>query len=151
VTDREIYEQVREPLMRFASSLVGPDGAHDLVAEAVTATLSSRSLSDLENPRAYLMQAVLNAARSRGRSRVREQRAMSRLSSQVSAPDAEMADPGVLDTVAGLPVRQRAAVFLVYWEDMKPTDAAEVMGVRPATLRRYLHLAREKLRRHLDD
>lgn len=151
MTDREIYEQVREPLMRFAASLVGRDAAHDLVADAVTSTIARRRLSDMENPQAYLMQAVLNRARSSGRSRAREQHALSKLNTQVSAPESEVADPRVVETVASLPVQQRAAVFLVYWEDMTPSEAAELMGVRPATLRRYLHLAREKLRRHLDE
>lgn len=151
MTDREIYEQVREPLMRFATSLVGRDAAHDLVADAVTSTIARRRLSDMENPQAYLMQAVLNRARSSGRSRAREKHALSKLNTQVSAPESEVADPRVVETVASLPVQQRAAVFLVYWEDMTPSEAAELMGVRPATLRRYLHLAREKLRRHLDE
>ena len=151
MTDREIYEQLREPLMRFAASLVGPDGAHDLVAEVLTATLAHRKLSDLERPKAYLMQAVINRARSAGRARVREKSALSRLNSEAGRSDPDLVDPGIVETVAALPVQQRAAIFLVYWEDMTPTDAAEAMGVRPATLRRYLHLAREKLRRYLDE
>ena len=137
--------------MRFAASLVGREAAHDLVADAVTATIARRRLSDLENPQAYLMQAVLNGARSRGRSEVRERRAFSSLDRNPSIPEPEMADPRIVATVASLPVQQRAAIFLVYWEDLSPSEAAELMGVRPATLRRYLHLAREKLRSHLDE
>lgn len=137
--------------MRFATSLGGRDGAHDLVSDAVTATIARRRLSELENPLAYLMQAVLNRARSTGRSRVRERRALSRLTIQVGSIESEVGDPAIFATVAELPVQQRAAVFLVYWEDMTPSAAAELMGVRPATLRRYLHLAREKLRRHINE
>lgn len=137
--------------MRFAASLVGRDAAHDLVADAVTATIARGRLSDLENPQAYLMQAVLNRARSRGRSRVRERRALSKMNTNVTLPESEVADPRIVETVASLPVQQRAAIYLVYWEDMSSSEAAELMGVRPATVRRYLHIAREKLRRHLDE
>lgn len=152
VTDRDIYEQLKSPLMRFAASLVGPDEASDLVSEVVLATMERRLLSSLENPGAYLMQAVLNRARSRARRLDRGVRAVARMgaSSPVVSP-LEGADPEVVRTVASLPIQQRAAVFLVYWEDLSPSEAADLMGVRPATLRRYLHQAREELRRHLDE
>ena len=138
--------------MRFAASLVGPDEAPDLVSEVVVATIQRRALTSLQDPKAYLMQAVLNRARSRGRQSARERQAVSRLSATASeAQGPSEADPEIVRLVADLPIRQRAAVFLVYWEDLSPTDAAELMGVRPGTLRRYLHLAREKLRSHLDE
>lgn len=50
-----------------------------------------------------------------------------------------------------LPERQRAAVFLAYYEQYTPTEIATLMGCRPATVRRYLHLARRKLREVLDE
>lgn len=147
-----MYEQVRGPLMRFAASLVGPDEASDLVSEVVVATMQRRALSSLDDPKAYLMQAVLNRARSRGRQLARERHAVSRLRAAGSGdqPSGE-SDLDLVRLVAGLPVRQRAAVFLVYWEDLASSEAAELMGVRPGTLRRYLYLAREKLRGHLDE
>lgn len=45
MTDREIYEELQGPLMRFAASLVGPQNAGDLVSEAVVATLGNRTLT----------------------------------------------------------------------------------------------------------
>lgn len=138
--------------MRFAASLVGPDMADDLVSEVFVATLRRRSLTSLDNPQAYLMRAVLNRARSHGRHVLMSRAKLALLPADrhVDAPSFEVRSD-VVDTVAALPPRQRAAIFLVYWEDLTPTEAANVMGVRPATLRRYLHLARSKLRRHLDD
>lgn len=150
VTDRDVYEEVRVPLMRFAASLVGSAAAADLVSEAVVATLERRSLTSLENPKAYLMQAVLNRAKSRGRQRSRERRATARLGAASEHVD-QVEDTWLVEVVSGLPAQQRAAVFLVYWEDLAPTKAAELLGVRPSTLRRYLYLAREKLRGRLDD
>lgn len=62
------------------------------------------------------------------------------------------AEPSDLtQAVLRLPTQQRAAVYLVYWEDLEPQQAARLLGVRPATLRRYLFLARQKLQRHIDD
>lgn len=140
--------------MRFATSLVGPDRAPDLVSEVMVATLQSRTLESLENPRAYLMQAVLNRARSSGRSLARERKALERIPSnriQGDEPADLVINADLAAAVAGLPVQQRAAIYLVYWEDLDPTQAARLMGIRPATLRRYLFLARSKLRTWIDE
>ena len=150
LTDREVYEQLRGPLMRFASSLVGPNEAADLVSEVVVATLRRRSLSSLENPGAYLMKAVLNRSRSRTRRIAKEQAVAAAQVIQEETASSDSSVPDVAATVAQLPVQQRAAIYLVYWEGLEPSEAAAVIGVQPATIRRYLHLARNQLRRHLD-
>ncbi len=132
--------------MRFASSLVGWQNAADLVSEVMVSTLQQRSLVSLDDPRAYLMRAVLNRARSAGRRLAREQRALTRLDPNPTA--VEPAVDSSIDLarmVRRLPVQQRAAVYLVYWEDLAPAEAARLIGVRPGTLRRYLHDARKKL------
>jgi RNA polymerase sigma-70 factor (ECF subfamily) len=46
---------------------------------------------------------------------------------------------------------QRSATYFVYWADMSVAEAAAVMGVRPGTVKRYLHLARAKLEGVLDE
>lgn len=140
--------------MRFAASLVGPDQADDLVSEAVVSTLQRRSLASLDNPQSYLMRAVLNRARSSYQRSGRERELLSRVAPADSTYESGyelVVGDDVLRTVAGLPMQQRAAIYLVYWEDLEPAEAAELIGVRPATLRRYLHLARKKLRRYLDE
>lgn len=140
--------------MRFAASLVGPDRASDLVSEVMVATLQQRSLTELENPKAYLMQAVLNRARSIGRTISRERRALSRLPVDGAAstePVDLLLNADIVEAVADLPVQQRAAIYLVYWADLDAPEAAELMGIRPATLRRYLFLARNKLRKWIDE
>lgn len=136
--------------MRFASSLVGWQNAADLVSEVMVSTLQRRTLSSLEDPKAYLMRSVINRARSRARRRGRETAALSWVAPNPSVEDT-YSSPDLLRLVAELPVQQRAAVYLVYWEDLAPVEAARVMGVRPGTLRRYLHDARHRLEGVLDD
>jgi len=65
----DAYRQHRIALIRFATVLVGPDDAHDVVSAAVVRVLGSAPTS-LSHPRAYLYQAVANQARNfkRGRS-----------------------------------------------------------------------------------
>jgi len=139
--------------MRFAASLVGPNRASDLVSEVMVATLQQRTLTELENPKAYLMQSVLNRARSMGRTLSRERQAISRLPAEADSiePVDLLLNADIVEAVAELPVQQRAAIYLVYWADMEASEAAELMGIRPATLRRYLFLARNKLRKWIDE
>lgn len=150
MTDREIYEKLREPLMRFASSLVGWQNAADLVSEVMVSTLQKRTLTSLGDPKAYLMRSVLNRARSQARRQGREAAALSRIDPNPSVVDT-YSSPDLVRAVATLPMQQRAAVYLVYWEDLAPSEAAKVMGVLPGTLRRYIHDARSRLEGVLDD
>jgi RNA polymerase sigma-70 factor (ECF subfamily) len=97
----------------------------------------------------YLFRAISNEASSVRRTRARRQ--VVRLNA-IDAPS-YMMDPvdEVLEIVWELPVRQRAATYLVYWLEFTPTEAAEAMGCRPGTVRRYLHLARTRLKEALDE
>ncbi|MEN8234251.1 MAG: sigma-70 family RNA polymerase sigma factor [Actinomycetota bacterium] len=151
-SDREIYVEHGDALMRFATVLVGPSDAADVVSTVITRTLSKQALADLRDPKAYLMQAVANEAKNIHRSRQRGAVATVRVGFPESVPGADEGRyPDVTQAVMDLPVQQRAAVFLVYWMGMTPTEAAEHLGARPATVRRYLSVARSKLRRFLDE
>lgn len=62
---------------------------------------------------------------------------------------AEGADPGmaeIIDVLLALPTRQRAAIYLHYWEGLSVAGIAEAMGVGEGTVKRYLHLGRRKLK-----
>lgn len=58
--------------------------------------------------------------------------------------------PEVLAAVLALPVRQKAATYLVYWEGLSVQETARLMGIRPGTVKRYLYLARRVLKGALD-
>jgi DNA-directed RNA polymerase specialized sigma24 family protein len=147
VSDEEIYAGLRDDLIRFARVLVGSTEAPDVVSTVVVRVLSRRHLSDLDDPKPYLYRAVVNEARSLHRKRGRLAHLVP---SVVPANPDPVVDSVVLEAVADLPPRQRAATYLVYWEGFTPKEAAQLMMVRPGTVRRYLHLAREHLRRVLD-
>ncbi|MFV2000986.1 MAG: RNA polymerase sigma factor [Acidimicrobiia bacterium] len=144
--DEMIYNTLGGELVRYASALVGPDDGPDLVSAVITRVLTKRNLSDLENPRLYLFKAVGNEARSHKRRYANRQVIKLNRPEPVETVDFDVA----LEAVMDLPVRQRSATYLVYWLDYTPSEAAGVMGCRPATVRRYLHLARGKLEGVLD-
>jgi RNA polymerase sigma factor (sigma-70 family) len=142
-SDAEVYLKYRDDLLRYATSLVGSDRAEDVVSTVVLRTMSRRSLADLERPHAYLMKGVLNESRSVWRRPSTEP--LSEMDSRHLSD--EVAE--TLDALWKLPVRQRAAAFLFYWEDRTVIEIAELMDVRPGTVKRYLHNARQKLARSL--
>ncbi len=141
-----IWRKHKDDLVRYATALVGPSDAEDVVSTVVTKSLRRGSLDRFDDARQYLFRAVLNESRNRLRWRRRRQPAYTLPVDPPREPR-----PEVLAAVTALPVRQRAATFLVYWQDLSIAEAAQVMGVRPGTVKRYLHLAREKLRGVLDD
>jgi RNA polymerase sigma factor (sigma-70 family) len=59
--------------------------------------------------------------------------------------------PDVIQAVLRLSSRQRACVYLTYWEDLTPTDVAERLGIGEGTVKKYLARARSTLREMLDE
>jgi RNA polymerase sigma-70 factor (ECF subfamily) len=134
--------------MRYATALVGSSAAEDVVSAVVTRVLARpRGLAGLRDAKPYLMRSVLNEVRSQHRIRSR-QPAVAVGPATTNPGDSSVDVLGVIDQ---LPTRQRAAAFLVFYEEYTPTEAAKLMGCRPATVRRYIHLAREKLKEALDE
>ena len=142
-SDADVYLKYRDDLLRYATSLVGSGRAEDVVSTVVLRTMSRRSLVGLENPHGYLMKGVLNESRSVWR-RASTEPLSERESRELSTEVIE-----TLDALWRLPIRQRAACFLFYWEDRSVADIAGIMGVRPGTVKRYLYNARPRLKRSL--
>jgi RNA polymerase sigma-70 factor (ECF subfamily) len=149
--DAEIYEKHAVDLIRYATVLVGPDQAPDVVSTVVLRILRLRHLSDLENPRAYLFRSVLNEARSWGRTRRARSLAISRLAEHRSSDDQDSLVERLTaaNAVWSLPPRHRSAAYLVYWLDLPLAEAAEQMGVSTGAVKRYIHEVREHVRKEM--
>lgn len=126
----------------------GPAAAHDLAQEAFARTYRHwRQVRVGPNPAGYLFTV---AFRLRRRSRIRE----ATLESVEGLP---APDPG-LDTMAAvraglaaMPARQRACATLCLYLGLSPAEAADVLGLAPATVRVQLHRARQALRAALGE
>ena len=142
-SDAEIYNALREDLIRYATALVGPDGAADVLSEVMLRVLNKRRLSDLRDPRPYLFRAILNEARDHLRRRRKHQ--LPKVPETV-VHDAPNILPEVIEAVIQLPVRQRAATYLVYWSGYSTKETATLMDIGEGTVKRYLALARKSLK-----
>jgi RNA polymerase sigma factor (sigma-70 family) len=114
-----------------------PEQAQELTHDAF-ARLYER-WERLDNPGAYLRTTVINGCRDSLRRRLlaeRERRAR--------RPDAQLGADHLIDALAMLPHRQRAAVVLRYYEDRSEADIANLLGVRPGTVKSLLSREREQ-------
>jgi RNA polymerase sigma-70 factor (ECF subfamily) len=145
-----LYRAFRTNLVRFATALIGPDDASDVVSDAMESLLKSGQLANADNPQALMHRAVLAKAKSMQRSffrrRAREQRFIEQWTKE--QPDSSLE---VVNAVVRLSPQQRACVYLTYWEDLSPPMIAERLGIGEGTVKQYLARARAKLREVLHD
>lgn len=143
----EAYEKWSHDLVSYASALVGPDDAADVVADAFARLVERENAvwPGVREPRAYLFTVTLNAARLHLRGRIRREKRVWRWSSPTSEHEL-LDDPTVVRALAELSLQQRAVTYLTYWEDLDPAAVASTLGVSIGTVKRQLARARSKLR-----
>ena len=149
LTRAEAYEKYSDELVRFATGLVGPSDGPDLVGTAMVNVVGMNSWESVENPRAYLYRTVLNEAKRTHRKTMRRRVSEMQAASRPGASDPPDVRPEVLDAVAALSFRQRAVVFLAYWEDMRPAEIARRLQIGESTVHRHLSRAESRMRRML--
>ena len=140
----DIWTKWGADLLAYASMLVGPDDAGDVVQEVLARVVAS----GLEVERPYLFRSVLNEVRAQHRTRTRRQRREWR-ARELPAHVELLADPDVRRALGRLSPMQRAVVFLTYWEDLAPADVGKTLGVAPGTVKAHLARARATLRKVL--
>lgn len=140
LSDEQIYLKHVDDLLRYATVMVGADNADDVVSTVFVRILKGRGLESLEDPRPYLFKAVTNEARSH----LRRSRHLPLTERAMPTVDTETVD--VIRAIRSLPPQQRSAVFFCLWEEHTIAEASELMGVRPGTVKRYIHEARTTLK-----
>ena len=145
--DAEIYRKYADDLVRFASGLVGPSGAEDVVANAVLRAISGAQWTRVSNQRAYLYRSVLNEATSQHRATTRRLNREIGAHRRETAPgdDGSSVDLDVLIALRRLSERQRAVIHLTYWEDLPVADIASLLDLSIRTVERELTSARKRL------
>jgi RNA polymerase sigma-70 factor (ECF subfamily) len=95
-----------------------------------------------DHPVAWVRKVAVHAAIRRAE-RERKQRPTLVLADR--GADDKLPDVDLLDAVAGLPPRQRAAVALYYLEDRPVDEIADLMEISPSTVKQHLFQARGRL------
>lgn len=127
----ELYSTHASGVMRLAYVLTGDrSAAEDLCHEAFVRV--GGRLGTLRNPHrasAYLFRTVINLSRGHGRNLQRERRLRRKLPTDPhqTLPDVAQRHQ-VVSALLRLPHRQRAAIFLRYYEDLSEGQAAEILN-----------------------
>ena len=137
-----VYSADYERLVRLAYLLTGSRvTAEDLVQDSFL-RLHDR-WDDVRAPSAYLRTVVVNACRGHHRRTRREKAAFADLVRDGVQPET----PVLLDALARLPYRQRAALVLRFYEDRPDAEIAALLGCRTATVRSHVHRGLAALRK----
>jgi RNA polymerase sigma factor (sigma-70 family) len=142
--DDALFAALYPSLRRFAAVVRPPEvEADDLVQEALARTLAVRSLSDCDDPAAYLRTAIVRLASNHRRSLSRRGRALARMANAESdAPSY----PSDLDDLRRLSPPDRALLYLVAVEGRSYADAARVVGCTEHAARARSSRALKRLR-----
>ena len=150
-------EQQFDSLLRLARVLTGsPTEAEDVVQESLLrAHRKWDQVSTAQHPAAYMRRVLVNVHHSRRRSKRWIEVPLS--ASAMSSSDFTQDDRGkdhaeeqaLRQVIALLPMRQRTALVLRYYEEMEVIEIADAMRLRPSTVRSNLSRALERLRKEL--
>jgi RNA polymerase sigma-70 factor (ECF subfamily) len=144
-----VYRDRGSAFLRVATAITGERAAaHDAVQEGFALAIRHRRRYRGDGPlEAWIWRLVVNAARSHRRKRTPAP-AADVGDRAAPAPD----DAGQLHAlVAGLPERQRLAVFLRYYADLDYAAIGTALGVRTGTVSATLAAGIRSLRRMAEE
>ena len=151
----DFYAEEAERLLRALILLVGSAAeAEELTQEAFVRVFQRwERVRVMDDPTGYLFRTAMNLARSRWRRVNRIRRQTLDPATVVATDPTSSIDAAVVVRAAlrALTDRQRAAIVLTVFLEFTPTEAADVLGVRPSTVRALTTQARERLREVMGD
>jgi RNA polymerase sigma factor (sigma-70 family) len=139
----DLYTTAYLPMVRLGHLLTGSNEVGEEVAqEAFSAAY--RRFGTLDNPGGYVRRSVVNGCRSWHRRQAIERRVLARSAPVAAAVD--RAPSELLDALATLPFRQRAALVLRFYEDRTMDDIAAALGCRTGTAKSLVSRGLARLR-----
>ena len=151
----DLYVRHLASARRLAYLVTGDRGlAEDLVQDAFLRMFGR--FQDLRDPgafEAYLRRTVVNLSRKHFRRRKVERAYVERQAGSVSveAPDRDVAGEQALRrALLALPLRQRTALVLRFYEDLSERQTADVLRCRPGTVKSLVSRGVEALRSSID-
>lgn len=147
----DLFARTHVRLVRLAFLLCGDQRrAEDAVAEAFARVYPRWRRGGLDDADAYLRRAVVNQLHSGWRylrlERGHSERASGDDRGQVMHADQSADRDALMRALAELTQRQRAAIVLRFYEDMKETEVAEAMGVPLGTVKSSVSRGLDRLR-----
>jgi RNA polymerase sigma factor (sigma-70 family) len=142
----DLFRTRYEPMVRVAFLLVGSRAEAEDVVQDAFARIELR-WARLDKAEGYLHRCVVNRSYDVLRRRRLEQR-FRLLHRDDAATELEADELG--DALASLAPKRRAAVVLRYYAGLPEREIAEILRVRPGTVKSMLHRALAQLREVID-
>jgi RNA polymerase sigma-70 factor (sigma-E family) len=142
----ELFRREYVPMVRVAVLLLGNEAEAEEVVQDAFALVHER-WDRLDRPGGYMRGCVVNRCRDILRRRGIAQRLRRRAE---PTEVAELETDHLLDALAVLPSKRRAAVVLRYYDGCSEREIAGILGVRPGTVKSMLHRALAQLREVVD-
>jgi len=139
----EFVAQRQRPLLRFAMVLTGDSG----LAEGIVAEVLARAyqrwdrVGGVDDPNAYVRRMIVNEYTSWWRKRRRTVPHAQLDDYDVPTPDhagRHAEREAMVQRLARLPRRQRAAVVLRFYEGLPDTEIADILGCSEGTVRSHV-------------
>jgi RNA polymerase sigma-70 factor (sigma-E family) len=144
VTFDELFGREYAPMVRLATLLLGNEAEAEEVVQEAFAIVHER-WARLDRPGGYLRGCVVNRARDLLRRRAVAQR-LRRAQATARPETTELAVDHLFDALDVLPPRRRIAIVLRYYEGRTEAEIAELLGVRPGTVKSMVHRGLAQLR-----
>jgi RNA polymerase sigma factor (sigma-70 family) len=151
VSDRlgSLYARQGAAATRLAYFLTGdPHVAQDIAQEAfVRIGRKLFGLRDIEHESAYLHRTIVNLCRGRARRMKTERAGLQKMAHGPHAHPPDIAEQDEMwQVLLRLPLRQRAALYLRYYQDLSEAQAAEALGCSVGALKSLVNRGLTQLR-----
>jgi RNA polymerase sigma factor (sigma-70 family) len=145
VTFEELYESEYQRMVRLAFSLVDTQPIAEAVVQDAFASMLER-FEGINNPMAHVRRAVLKGCR-----RARRGRKGRRSQPVPVLQNSELAVNHVIDSIRGLPYKQRSMVVLRYDLQLTDVEIAETFEIPTGNVQPKIYRALRALRKELSD
>ena len=130
----DVFRREYDAMLRLAHLITGStEAAEDVVQESFVRLC--RNWDRAAQPGAYLRTVVVSRCRSWQRRRILERQPQPR----PPTPSVDGEARELLDALAHLGARQRAALVLRFYADLSEAEVAEALGCRPGTVKSLVH------------
>jgi RNA polymerase sigma-70 factor (ECF subfamily) len=144
---RRSWIEIYKPLV---ATICDPDLAAEAVDEAMGRAYARwQRVSGIANPEGWIYRVAYRWAIDRLRRRSTERRLLPRLLPGSPSGDQPPVEPRLQGALSALPMEQRAVVVLSCVFDWSEAEIADVLGVRPGTVKSRLHRGLARLREEL--
>lgn len=143
-----LYRRHRAEVLAFALRRADAEVAHEVVAD--TFLVAWRRLEVIPGePLPWLLGVARRSLANTRRAARRQEALVERVGAHTKVSPGDAPPPRVIEALARLRPEERETLLLVAWDDLRPAEAARVVGCSPVAFRIRLHRARRALARSL--